>query len=93
MSYEDIRTVDHSEISELIPWYVNGTISAIDRQKLDTHFLTCAACRDELLQDRLAVDVRGEPRPQAEVRLPRPRRGARDRERSARGGRPAALAP
>jgi hypothetical protein len=52
MSYEDIRTVDHSEISELIPWYVNGTISAIDRQKLDTHFLTCAACRDELLQER-----------------------------------------
>lgn len=52
MNYEDIRTVDHPEISELIPWYVNGTIGAIDRQKLDTHFLTCAACRDELLQER-----------------------------------------
>jgi hypothetical protein len=58
MNYDDMRTVDpgrttgHPEISALIPWYVNGTIGAIDRQKLDTHFLTCAACRDDLLQER-----------------------------------------
>jgi hypothetical protein len=52
MNYEDTRTADHPEISELIPWYVNGTIGATDRQKLDAHFLLCAACRDELLQER-----------------------------------------
>jgi hypothetical protein len=45
-------TAEHEEICKLIPWYVNGTIGAIDRQKLDTHFLTCAACRDEMLEDR-----------------------------------------
>jgi hypothetical protein len=45
-------TAEHEEISELIPWYVNGTISAIDRQKLDTHFVTCVACRDEMLDER-----------------------------------------
>jgi hypothetical protein len=45
-------SAEHEEISELIPWYVNGTIGAIDRQKLDTHFLTCAACRDEMLSER-----------------------------------------
>jgi hypothetical protein len=44
--------MDHPEIFELIPWYLNGTIGAIDRQKLDTHILTCTACRDELLQER-----------------------------------------
>ena len=43
---------EHQEISELIPWYVNGTIDAIDRQKLDAHFLTCAACRGEMLEER-----------------------------------------
>jgi hypothetical protein len=43
---------EHQEISELIPWYVNGTIGALDRQKLDAHFLTCAACRGEMLEER-----------------------------------------
>jgi hypothetical protein len=45
-------TAEHQEICELIPWYVNGTIRAIDRQKLDTHFLICVACRDEMLEER-----------------------------------------
>jgi anti-sigma factor RsiW len=52
MNHDFIRPADHREISELIPWYVNGTIGAIARQRLDTHFLTCAACRHELLQER-----------------------------------------
>jgi hypothetical protein len=58
MNHDHTRTMDHQrttdrpEISELIPWYVNGTIGAIDRQRLDTHFLSSAACRDELLQER-----------------------------------------
>lgn len=43
---------EHPQISELIPWYVNGTIGALDRQKLDTHFLTCDACRGEMLEER-----------------------------------------
>jgi len=43
---------EHQWISELIPWYVNGTIGALDRQKLDAHFMTCAACRDEMLEER-----------------------------------------
>ncbi len=38
----------HEEISALIPWYVNGSISEIDRQRVDTHLLQCAPCRDDL---------------------------------------------
>ncbi len=49
---DSTSTAEHREISELIPWYVNGTIGALDRQKLDTHFLTCAACRGEMLEER-----------------------------------------
>jgi hypothetical protein len=45
-------TAKHQEVSELIPWYVNGTIGALDRQKLDSHFLSCAACRSEMLEER-----------------------------------------
>lgn len=45
-------SAEHQEISDLIPWYVNGTIGALDRQKLDAHFLTCAACRGEMLEER-----------------------------------------
>jgi anti-sigma factor RsiW len=53
MNHRDsTRTAEHEETSELIPWYVNGTIGAIDRQKLETHFVTCAACRDEMLEER-----------------------------------------
>lgn len=53
MSHPDnTRMAEHEEISELIPWYVNGTIGALDRQKLDTHFVTCVACREEMLEER-----------------------------------------
>jgi hypothetical protein len=42
----------HREISSLIPWYVNGTLDATDRKKVDAHRGSCAACRYELLQER-----------------------------------------
>jgi hypothetical protein len=48
MNHGHTRPADHREISELIPWYVNGTI---DRRRLDSHFRTCAACRNEMLQE------------------------------------------
>ena len=50
---KDARRLDaHGEISDLIPWYVNGTLGALERQKVDAHVLTCAACRDDLLLER-----------------------------------------
>jgi len=42
----------HQEISSLIPWYVNGTIGELERQKVDSHLLTCAVCREDLLHER-----------------------------------------
>jgi uncharacterized membrane protein YidH (DUF202 family) len=41
------------EVSERIPWYVNGTISEDERQRVDAHLKHCANCRNELAQDRL----------------------------------------
>ena len=42
----------HREIAELIPWYVNGTVGLLERQKVDAHVLTCSACRNDLLLER-----------------------------------------
>jgi hypothetical protein len=43
---------EHSEISALIPWYVNGSIGELERQRVDAHVLLCASCRDDLAHDR-----------------------------------------
>jgi hypothetical protein len=42
----------HEEISMLIPWYVNGSVSEIDRQRVDAHLLQCAQCRNDLTLER-----------------------------------------
>jgi anti-sigma factor RsiW len=42
----------HPEISSLLPWYVNGTISASERLQVDEHLTLCTHCRDELARER-----------------------------------------
>jgi anti-sigma factor RsiW len=42
----------HPEISSLLPWYVNGSISASERQHVDEHLTLCTHCRDELACER-----------------------------------------
>jgi hypothetical protein len=46
----------HEVISTLMPWYVNGTISELDRQKVDSHLRACTACCEELLQERCVYE-------------------------------------
>lgn len=43
---------EHKSISMLLPWYVNGTLGALDRQRVDSHVATCAACRSDLELER-----------------------------------------
>jgi len=40
---------EHEDVSALIPWYVNGSISELDRQRVDSHLRACGICRDDLL--------------------------------------------
>jgi len=42
----------HSELLELIPWYLNGTLSDAEKRALDGHLPLCAECRSELEQWR-----------------------------------------
>ncbi len=38
----------HRRIQELIPWHVNGTLAAEERQAVEAHVATCPRCLDEL---------------------------------------------
>jgi Putative zinc-finger len=43
---------EHAEIADLIPWYVNGTLGLLERQKVDLHLARCPACGDDLSMER-----------------------------------------
>ena len=46
-------------VRELIPWYVNGTLTAKDLGTVDAHLETCEACRTEVLRSmRLRAEVK-----------------------------------
>lgn len=49
MSERDVR---HQELSQLLPWYANGTLEAEDSARLAAHLETCPECRAELASCR-----------------------------------------
>lgn len=54
-------TVIHADIELLLPWYVNGTLSVVDRERVQTHLQTCVDCYDAVsmcteMQDSVQQD-------------------------------------
>jgi len=50
----------HRRIWELLPWYVNGTVSGADRERIEDHLTGCRRCRDEAeICRRTAMAVKG----------------------------------
>jgi len=49
LSNRDARV--HEEVSALLSWYVNGTISELDRQRVDAHLPACADCSNDLARE------------------------------------------
>lgn len=48
-----------TEIQELIPWYVEGTLSKAEERAVAAHLRECDRCRDDLVASmRLRLDVR-----------------------------------
>jgi hypothetical protein len=43
---------EHDSIWELLPWYLNGTLTEFDRKRVDLHLKACAACREEMTVER-----------------------------------------
>jgi hypothetical protein len=40
--------LSHDALSQLLPWYANGTLSAEEHAAVEQHLNSCAACRGEL---------------------------------------------
>jgi len=46
-------------VRELLPWYVNGSLSAHEAREVAAHVARCERCRDELVElVRLNVEIR-----------------------------------
>ena len=48
----------HSEVAELLPWHVNGTLKAPEQDVVARHLMECKACHQEsLMLSRLRADL------------------------------------
>ncbi len=66
----------HHHVTELVPWYVNGTLEGQDRDAVTAHLSGCPACREEVAQCQTlaaavqsARDAAWAPRPDRLARL------------------------
>ena len=56
------NSVEHQEISALIPWYVNDTLADTERQRVDAHVGSCAVCREDFaLHKRILEGINAQP--------------------------------
>lgn len=46
------RTTDHKTVIELLPWFVNGTLSEDERRAVEHHLRDCLPCRATLKDER-----------------------------------------
>src|SRR5687767_1451303 len=50
---------NHAQVWELLPWYINGSLSAEEKQQISEHATVCLICRKELgLQSALRDSVK-----------------------------------
>ncbi len=56
---EHPQGAEHERVAEILPWYVNASLSREETALVDRHLAACAACRDELPRCRaLSLAVR-----------------------------------
>jgi hypothetical protein len=46
------RGAEHEHVGEILPWYVNASLSREETALVDAHLAACAPCRDELVRCR-----------------------------------------
>ena len=57
---------DCATINEMLAWYANGTLGAVDRADVDGHLQTCASCRATLAVERRIMETMRAPRDNVE---------------------------
>ncbi len=56
------NSAEHHEVAALLPWYVNATLGARDRERVDAHVEVCASCREDLTaQQRICAAIEAQP--------------------------------
>lgn len=50
-------TTEHEKYLELLPWYVNGTLSDGERAELSAHLKNCLSCNAALKQERQTIEL------------------------------------
>jgi Putative zinc-finger len=56
------NSAEHQEVSALIPWYVNDTLTDPERQRVDEHIGNCSVCRDDLaVHKRILEGINAQP--------------------------------
>lgn len=57
-----LRNNPHSEVQDLLPWFLNGTLEGAELERVEAHLAECTECREELAAERrLASAVKGAP--------------------------------
>ncbi len=86
------RTDDpaHRTTEELLPWYLNGTLAADERQRIEAHLVQCLRCRRELESQRALQAVLAGDEPERAVERALERAHARIDELES-GWRPGAI--
>jgi anti-sigma factor RsiW len=47
----------HAQTQALLPWYVNGTLDAAERARVEAHIADCAECRADVAAERRLADA------------------------------------
>jgi Putative zinc-finger len=88
---ENRRERIHGRIWELLPWYVNGTLSERERERIEAHLADCLRCQEEeraCRQTAAAIQTAGEMSPSPHpVQLQRMLARIDESEESARSAR------
>ena len=47
-----LRPSEHDAVKKLMPWFVNGTLSAAEAGRVESHLAECGECREDLAFER-----------------------------------------
>jgi anti-sigma factor RsiW len=51
-----LRPSEHDAVQELLPWYVTGTLTPAESERVEGHLADCEACREDLAFERKLAD-------------------------------------